>query len=226
MKVSLLGVGKTGSQVLALLEEKGYPARVFNRSHPPTVEELQKTDVGIAFVPSDALGELMPLLLESRRPLICGTTGMEWPADLDQRLREHNVPWIWGSNFAAGMVLIRRMLGILGKAPQLFSDYSVTIEEVHHKKKKDAPSGTALKWREWSKLSPKITSRRKGDVVGRHRLTLKSSEGEKIVLTHKALSRKLFASGALWAAEQLHSSPPPGGLHLFETFAQEKLFES
>ena len=226
MKVSLIGKGKTGSMVLKILEKKGYPAKVFNSTHPPTLEALQETDIAIAFLPGDAFCELIPLLLESRLPLICGSTGVEWPSDLDHSLQERNIPWIWGSNFAAGMTLIRPMLAALGKAPQLFADYTATIKEVHHKNKKDAPSGTALKWSEWSNLSPKIKSIRKGDVVGRHRLTLKSSDGEKIVLTHKASSRKLFASGAIWAAEQLLSSSPRGGLHLFETFAQEKLFGS
>ena len=225
-KISLLGKGKTGSSVVELLEAKGRPTTIFDSAHPPSLEELQATDVAVAFVPGKAFEELIPLLLESRLPLVCGSTGVTWPADLDERLKERHVPWIRGSNFSCGMLLIRRMLSVLSQSPQIFSDYTVEIEETHHEQKRDAPSGTALKWQDWSSLSPPIKSLRCGDVAGKHQLTLESSSGEKIVLTHEALNRKLFASGALWAAEELLTDPPSGGLHFFETFAEERLFGS
>ena len=224
ISVSLIGVGRTGSCVRELLEGKGYESVVFNSSHAPSPEELRHTDVGIAFVPGDVFEKMIPLLLESRLPLVCGSTGVDWPPDLDVRLRECGIPWIRGSNFATGMLLIREMLAALGKAREIFPQHSAKIEETHHVGKKDAPSGTALKWSQWSGLSPSIQSFRKGDVTGEHRFILESGDGEKIVLTHEASGRKLFASGALWAAEQLCSAPPEAGLHWFETFARERLF--
>ena len=225
IKVSLLGKGKTGSILANILQEKSYPATVFDSTHPPSLKKLQATNVAIAFVPGESFNRLIPLLLEAKIPVVTGSTGSGWPsADLNHRLKERKIPWIWGSNFSQGMLLVQRMLSVLRKVPQIFSDYTVEIEEMHHRQKKDAPSGTALKWCEWSGLSPDIQSIRQGDVIGKHSLTLKSSDGEKIVLTHEALNRKLFASGALWAAEELLATPPPGGLHFFETFAEERLF--
>ena len=224
INISLLGRGKTGSQVENLLKEKGHNTTVFSSTHPPTLEKLLPADIIISFVPGDVFNHLLPLLLESRRPIVCGSTGVEWPLDLDSRLKEQGIPWVWGSNFAMGMLLIRQMLAPLEKVPQIFSDYHVKIQETHHQHKQDAPSGTGLKWREWSSLEPEIESFRKGDLVGEHGLILRSSSGEKIVLTHEATNRKLFASGALWTAEQVLSAPPEGGLHFFETFASERLF--
>ena len=225
-KIALLGKGKTGTPMADILSAEGYPTTIFDSTHPPSLEKLRPADIVVAFVPGKVFNELLPLLLEARCPLICGATGVDWPDDLDERLKREKVPWIWGSNFGRGMLLVRRMLSLFSQVPQIFSDYTVEIEETHHLHKKDAPSGTALKWSEWSTLSPPIKSLRSGDVVGQHRLTLKSDSGEKIVLTHEALNRKLFASGALWAMEELLADPPSGGLHFFETFAEERLLES
>jgi 4-hydroxy-tetrahydrodipicolinate reductase len=73
---------------------------------------------------------------------------------------------------------------------------------VHHIHKKDAPSGTALSWKEWLNKEAEITSAREGDVNGIHELTV-STANERITLKHDALDRALFAEGAIWAAEQL-----------------------
>ena len=76
------------------------------------------------------------------------------------------------------------------------------IHEVHHIHKKDAPSGTALSWKEWLAKDAEVTSAREGDINGIHELTV-TTETEEITLKHNALDRSLFAEGAIWAVEQL-----------------------
>ena len=120
MKVSLLGKGKTGSLTADLLKEKSYPTTIFDSSHPPSLKKLQATDIVIAFVPGESFNRLLPILLEAHLPLICGSTGVDWPPDLNERLSEQQIPWIRGSNFSRGMLLIRRMLSLLCQVPQIF----------------------------------------------------------------------------------------------------------
>ena len=121
------------------------------------------------------------------------------------------------------MSLAKAALEVLGPASQ--SEYQARIEEVHHTDKKDAPSGTALKWRHWSGLAEaEIRSERVGDAVGEHRLILEGAT-ERLALTHQALDRAVFTDGALWAAKKLCQERSLGyGLHRFEDIAQKEFF--
>lgn len=198
MKIALLGKGKTGGKVL----EKFPNATVFDSKHQPTCENLQGHDVIISFLPGEAFLQYIPLLIESKIPVVTGSTGFTWPKDIQQSLSNNNVAWIHATNFSLGMNLIRQMIGILSKAQDLFSDVEFKIHEIHHTKKLDAPSGTALSWKEWLKNDCQISSERTGDVVGTHELTMKT-QNESIFLRHEALDRGIFAEGAIWAAKYL-----------------------
>ena len=77
---------------------------------------------------------------------------------------------------------------------------------MHHNQKKDAPSGTALSWREWLNKDAFISSDRQGDVKGIHELHLKT-QGESIFLRHEAHSRAIFAEGAIWTANYILDHP-------------------
>ncbi len=114
------------------------------------------------------------------------------------------------------------MINTLTKAKNLFSNYSFHIHEVHHTKKLDAPSGTALTWRDWVGENFDISSERTGDVIGDHTLTLKT-DNELITLRHEALDRKIFAEGALWACEKVASLP--SGLHNFQELTLKELLK-
>lgn len=198
MKVALIGSGKTGSKVLEI-----YPnASVFNRSNPPTTKSLAGHDVIISFLPGEAFVELIPVLIETGIPLVTGSTGFTWPKNIDQDLKNRNIAWIHATNFSLGMNLVRQMIGILSKAKNLFPDIDLKIHEVHHTKKLDAPSGTALSWQYWVGSKCDITSERTGDVIGIHELTL-NTKNESIFLKHEAKDRGIFAAGAIWAAKHL-----------------------
>ena len=113
------------------------------------------------------------------------------------------------------------MIQNLSKASELFEQFDFHIHEIHHEKKVDAPSGTAKSWHSWLGQKSPITYERKGDTVGDHTLSLKTPF-EEISLNHTALDRKVFAKGALWAADYLlktKGSMEPG-LYLFEDITE------
>lgn len=227
MRIALLGTGKTGSETAHLAEERGLDVVRFNRSHPATPEALHGADVAVSFLPGEAFAAHIPLLLDSRLPVVTGSTGFDFPggsAAFDAHLREAGLRWIHASNFSLGMHLVREILPILGMAPALMSGTRFDLRETHHLHKKDAPSGTALSWQAWLGHSVDIRSERTGDVVGDHELHLTTGT-ERITIRHEALSRRIFAEGALQAVEWiLEPGRTPGpGLHAFQQVVRHNL---
>lgn len=203
MKVAVIGTGKTGGKVVELLGDE--LAEAFDEYNQPTVEKLQKADAAIIFVPGDAVPDIIDIVIESGIPAAWGSTGYEWPADLEDRVKSKNSKWVLASNFSLGMNIIRKSIEAISAGSNILEDPEFHIHEVHHVHKKDAPSGTALSWKEWLNKEAEVTSAREGDVKGIHELTLKTNT-EEITLKHKALDRALFAEGAIWAARQLVSN--------------------
>ncbi|MEP2448466.1 MAG: dihydrodipicolinate reductase C-terminal domain-containing protein [Balneola sp.] len=200
MKISVIGTGKTGSKVVEMLGDN--LAYAFDESNPPTVEKLNESDAVIIFVPGDAVAEILPVVLESGIPAAWGSTGFSWPEDLEDKVQKMETKWVLATNFSLGMNIIRNAIQIISSGSEILNNPEFKIHEIHHIHKKDAPSGTALSWKEWLNKEVEITSAREGDVNGIHELTV-STANEKITLKHDALDRALFAEGAIWAAEQL-----------------------
>lgn len=222
MRIALIGDGKTGGEIPAIIGV-GDSIERFNVDRQPTRAEIQTADVAIVFVPGVAVAQVLPVLLEASRPVVWGSTGCEWPKNLNDHLVAKGIAWIHASNYSLAMNLVRHAIKILGTESTLLSNPRFTIHEIHHAKKIDAPSGTALSWQEWLQHDAKITSDRIGDVVGLHRLTIET-DNERITIEHEAKSRKLFAEGALWAARllaELGAVPP--GFHRFDSVADSKL---
>jgi 4-hydroxy-tetrahydrodipicolinate reductase len=124
------------------------------------------------------------------------------------------------------MNIVRRCLSVIGQSSSVLKNPTFRIHEIHHKHKQDAPSGTAISWEGWLGREAEITSERKGDVKGIHQLEVKT-ETESIWLKHEAHDRKIFAEGAVWAAEQLLSEDIKPGFHelstIFDNVMQKKL---
>jgi len=230
MKIALLGNGKTGSHVLSLAQnEPATSATVFNRGNPPERNALAGHDIAISFFPGDAFLRYIPELIASRVPVVTGSTGFEWPEGRDafsDRLRQEGLVWVHANNFSLGMNLMREMIRILSKSGELYEDCRFSLHEVHHTRKKDAPSGTALSWKQWLGHPVDITSERTGDVIGEHALTL-DTPFERIAISHSALDRRIFASGALWTARQvLHGAIDDPGLHDMQQLALQRIRNS
>ncbi len=221
MKIALLGKGKTGGKVLELLQVQKIPHTVFDSQNKPTVEKLQGHDVIISFLSGEVFKHYLDLLVETKIPVVTGSTGLVWPSDFDADLKKKNIKWIFATNFSLGMNLVQQMIQILSNASKIFSDYQFRMTEVHHMKKLDAPSGTALSWKKWSGHEMEIESIREGDVIGIHELTL-TTPNEKVTLRHEALDRRIFAEGALFAASKIHDNNIKPGLHLFQDIVQSQ----
>ncbi len=219
MKIAVVGTGKTGGKVVELLGEECLEA--FDTHNPPTAEKLKKADAVIIFVPGDAVPDLIEKVLEAGIPAAWGSTGYHWPQELEDKVKARNTQWVIASNFSLGMNIIRKSIEAISAGSVILNEPEFHIHEVHHIHKKDAPSGTALSWKEWLDKEAEVTSAREGDVKGIHELTLKTAT-EEITLKHKALDRALFAEGAIWAARQLvsHSKMKDGICTFSQLFDQ------
>lgn len=215
LKFAVIGTGKTGSKVVESLDDQQLVGP-FNSSNKPTKKALLDADAAIIFVPGSAVEDLLEPLIAAGLPTAWGTTGYDWPDDLDTKLQQKGIKWLQASNFSLGMNIVRRCLNVIGQSSSVLKNPSFHIHEVHHIHKQDAPSGTALSWENWLGQKAEITSERKGDIKGIHKLELQT-ETESISLKHRAHDRKIFAEGAIWGAEQLVKSDIEAGFHDFST---------
>jgi 4-hydroxy-tetrahydrodipicolinate reductase len=169
-----------------------------------TLDQLHGHDVAIDFSVGDAVLKNVEACARAHVPLVEGTTGWkQHESTAKQIMTEHSGAMVYGANFSIGVNLFYR---IAKHAAALFAaveGYAPFIEEAHHNRKRDAPSGTALKLRDLMSehLGPDIptSSTRAGYIPGTHRVGF-DSEADQILLTHTARSRQGFANGALLAA--------------------------
>lgn len=157
--------------------------------------------------PSAAL--VWSALCAARRiPYIVGSTGLTEDAENQVRARGQQIPLLRATNFSQGVALL---IDLAQRARQALPHFDAGIAELHHRHKKDAPSGTALSLAAALEASASssvgIASLRGGDVVGEHTVFFLGS-GERLDLRHCATDRAVFARGALTAARWIVTQPP------------------
>ena len=210
MKLALFGNGAMGQLVRARALDEGHEVALVltSRDAARSVDEMAETlrgiDAAIDFSRADAVLSNVSACALARVPLVEGTTG--WNARLEDARRiveEQRSALVYGANFSIGVNLFYR---IVARAAELFQGvdaYAPFIEEAHHARKRDAPSGTALRLHELMSASSAreipIASTRAGFIPGTHRVGFDSA-ADQITLTHTARSREGFAAGALQAA--------------------------
>jgi 4-hydroxy-tetrahydrodipicolinate reductase len=193
---------------------------------------IKDADVLIDFTAHDVTVSFARLCAEHKKAMVIGTTGHS-PAERTGLLEvSRKIPMVWTSNFSMG---VNALFWLTRKAAEILGpDYDLEIVEMHHRMKKDAPSGTAQTLAEILAAARKqqlekvvrhgregivgartateigMHSMRGGDVVGDHTVIF-AAPGERLELTHKASSRDTFASGALRAAQWV--SGKPAGLY-------------
>ena len=210
MKLALFGYGAMGQLVAAGARKGGDEIGVVLTGKDGELpadqlaEKLSGHDVAIDFSVGDAVIKNVEACALAHVPLVEGTTGWkQHESTAKQLITKHSGAMVYGANFSIGVNLFYR---IAKQAAALFSavdGYAPFIEEAHHNRKRDAPSGTALKLRDIMSehLGPDIptSSTRAGYIPGTHRVGF-DSEADQILLTHTARSRQGFANGALLAA--------------------------
>ena len=168
------------------------------------VEKLRGHDVAIDFSVGEAVPRNVEACMRARVCVVEGTTGWKQHEEaVKQLVTESSGAMVYGANFSIGMNLFYRIVKEAAAVFAAVDGYAPFIEEAHHNRKRDAPSGTALKLRELMSehFGPEIptSSTRAGYIPGTHRVGF-DSEADQLLLTHTARSRQGFASGALLAA--------------------------
>ncbi len=190
---------------------------------------IEVGDVVIDFTIPAAAVRNAAIALSKKKAMVIGTTGLS-PEEIDTiRKYSTEIPIVLAPNMSVGVNLLLKVLKEVARV--LGDDYDIEIVEAHHRMKKDAPSGTALKMAqviseavnrdlgevavyarkgiigERSKKEIGIQTVRAGDIVGDHTV-LFGGLGERIEITHKASSRDTFARGALRAAQWISDKKP------------------
>ena len=210
MKLVLIGNGAMGQMVAAEASKRGDEIGVVISSADKDLtidqfaDRLRGHDAAIDFSVGDAVLKNIEACARAQVPLVEGTTGWkDKESQAKEIVTEHNGALVYGANFSIGVNLFYRLTEHAAKLFAAVEGYDGFIEEAHHNRKKDAPSGTALKLREIMSehLGGDIStsSTRAGHIPGTHRVGF-DSEPDQVLLTHTARSRQGFASGALVAA--------------------------
>jgi 4-hydroxy-tetrahydrodipicolinate reductase len=187
--------------------------------------------VVIDFTHPSATLSFLPVIARAKVPLVCGTTGFQ-PDELEAvKALSREVPVVLAANMSLG---VNVLLELVQQASRLLGpEFDLEVLEIHHRHKKDSPSGTALALaeaglaarsdrelrsalhvRSWGQTGPRrgadevgVAALRGGDVVGEHTVYFLGT-GERIELTHRATDRRAFAQGALRAARWIVDRPP------------------
>lgn len=219
MKIALLGYGKMGKTIEKIALKRGHSI-VIKSDGTSSNFNIKEADIAIDFsVPSAAFDNIL-LCLENNVPVVSGTTG--WLQDFDKAVsicKDNKGAFIYASNFSLGVNIFFELNKTLAKMMHQLEQYNVSLEEIHHTQKLDAPSGTAITLAEgiiensafkgWklSEENPQktdipITAKRIENVPGTHTISYES-DVDRIDIKHTAHSREGFALGAVIAAEWL-----------------------
>jgi 4-hydroxy-tetrahydrodipicolinate reductase len=235
MRVAIIGYGKMGRSIEQVLRERGHEVGIIidvNNADELNAKKMQGMDVAMEFTaPESAFGNIKKCL-EIGVPLVCGTTA--WSArlpEVERMCHQKNGAIFYTSNFSVGVNVVfelnRRLAAIMNRFPE----YDVTVEEVHHAQKKDAPSGTAIviaedvvaaldrkqKWVGQTSVTPEeleVLSVRRSVAPGTHTVIYESPV-DVITLSHDIKSRHGLASGAVMAAEFLVANVAAGRRGMF-----------
>jgi 4-hydroxy-tetrahydrodipicolinate reductase len=221
MKIALIGYGKMGKEIEQIAVSRGHEITLrvdIGNADTFTAGELKNADAAIEFSTPESAVKNIYKCFEANIPVVVGTTG--WLAELENvkaKCMEQNNTLFYASNYSIGVNLFFRINEYAAKLMNAYPEYQVTMEEIHHVHKLDAPSGTAIslanqaiaqldRKKSWVNREAEnetelgIISKRIDEVPGTHTVCY-SSAVDQISMTHVAHSRKGFALGAVIAAE-------------------------
>jgi len=189
MKVCLAGsTGKMGKALEKCLKNHQIVGRIHSGSDLQA--ELSEAEIVIDFSNPLLIHKILDV---AKIPVVTGTTGTTFDT-------LPPIPFLYSPNFSLGMALFEKMCAHIAHLETI-------LTETHHKDKKDAPSGTALRLEKLFSKRPTIYSKREPLAVAEHRIDVPLT-GETLSLEHRAHDRSVFALGAVRAAEWLYAKPP------------------
>jgi 4-hydroxy-tetrahydrodipicolinate reductase len=220
--------GRMGQVITATAAEFGVPISAALDVGDKPADHIAGCDVIIDFSSHHVTRALLELAIAHQKPIVIGTTGHSAETKAELLKLAAQVPCVWSGNYSVGVNLLfaltRRAAAILG------SDYDAEVLEMHHRFKKDAPSGTAARLLEIILEERKLGAEavrhgregitgertptevgmhaiRGGDVIGDHTVMF-AALGERLELTHKATDRGIFARGSVRAAQWIVGKSP------------------
>ena len=204
--------GSTGRMGRALREliESARGFQITEEAHrkcSPSSWDPKRLDGVIDFSLPPLFSETLSWCVIHRKPLVSGTTGLTAKQKKCLQQAAQKIPICYAANMSWGIWLIKNWVKTLSPP----SSFQILLEDIHHKNKKDQPSGTALSLK--ASFSPslrrkvQVTSERRGREFGVHRIILRGDE-EEILIQHRAFNRQVFARGALRALKWLKGRPP------------------
>lgn len=225
MNIALIGYGRMGHEIESAALKRGHIVRLIidiDNQADLCKEKLSDIDAVIEFSSPDSASANICRCLEFSVPVVSGTTG--WLKDYEKAVEicnRRNTSFIHSSNFSIGVNILFMLNKELARQMAIYTEYKVSIEEIHHTKKLDAPSGTAIslaqgivgghpEYKHWCPENDikenciPIQSSRVGVVPGTHSVSW-DSEIDTITIRHEAKNREGFAIGAVVAAEYIHS---------------------
>ncbi|HSN68881.1 MAG TPA: dihydrodipicolinate reductase C-terminal domain-containing protein [Thermoanaerobaculia bacterium] len=210
MKIAVHGYGRMGQAIERIARERGHEiTATFSSSKPATREQLAGADVVIDFSSRAALEGLIEAMKGTGAALVIGTTGWtERREAIESSCRDAGIAMVHASNFSPGANILFFLARAAAKRFASIAGYQAGIEERHHAKKLDSPSGTALRIKaevvegSGGALDPQVASSRAGAEVGLHTLFF-DSQDDLVEITHRARNRDGFARGAVVAAERI-----------------------
>lgn len=230
LKVLLSGAsGAMGRAIADLIEVDGHLQLAGQASRGQFFETEAQADVIIDFSHPELLERVVHYARDRRLPLVTGTTALSARVQTGLEAASAVIPVCQAANFSPGIHLLRELA--IHSAEALNADFDIEILETHHRRKRDAPSGTALWLGEAvakaraSRLEQSapldrgsqrplrqageigIQALRGGDVTGEHTVYF-LADGERLELTHRATDRRIFARGALLAARRIVGRAP------------------
>jgi 4-hydroxy-tetrahydrodipicolinate reductase len=222
-QVLVIGAGRMGQALVEMAPSHGMRVEGLVRRRdapdprpaPPVFTDLDQAlaacpqAVVLDFSSASSAAARIDRIAAAGRPLVEGTTGLDGEADRALSEASTRIPVVVAPNTSPGIALVLEALEVLLRSEG--AGWDAALLDRHHRHKKDAPSGTAKVLasaiRDLTGKDPEIASYRQGAVVGEHVVYLSGAE-EEIVLSHRALSRKVFARGALIAARFAASTSP------------------
>lgn len=224
-KIAIVGYGAMGKEIeKSALAKDFHLTNIFEIDTPLNENIIYDFDVAIDFSFPDSVLENVKKLGKLKKNIVLGTTGWkEYSEEIKKIVAGNGIGLVYGSNFSVGMNMFFKIVSSLSKMLNNHPGYDISVNEIHHTRKKDSPSGTALSIADiilkelgrknkildetsCGTIQPSalhVTSARVGEVTGTHTVYI-DSPADTIELTHRAKNRSGFAEGALLAAEWIN----------------------
>jgi 4-hydroxy-tetrahydrodipicolinate reductase len=226
LRALVVGNGAMGEAIAALWAGRGHEVirRIGRDGALGSDPGDAQADVAFEFTHPQSAAARVLELVKLGVPTVCGTTGWD-PAAAREAAARNGVPLLVAANFSIGIAVMKRLVAEAAHALAPFSEFEPAIVERHHRRKQDAPSGTAkmlaaLLAEARGGAAPPVVALRHGGQPGEHTIIF-DGDNESIELVHRVRSRGVFAAGAVAAGEWLAAERPPGPV-TFEQFLERR----